>query len=130
MKNAAGFTVTETLVSIIFAGVIATVSYTVYEALGMTHRDQARKVALNAMHYNLEEVVRPKLGAYPRTLTAEQLTAMDNALLVDPDGVRIGNPQSDYRYEPTGCEGNERCTGYYLSANLERETDFIKTNRR
>ena len=130
MKNVAGFTVTETLVSIIFAGVVATTGYTIYEALQMTHRDQERKTAVNAIHYNLEEVVRPKLGAYPRTLSAAQLTAMDETLLKDPNGIPAGKQGSDYRYEATGCNGSEKCTGYQLRADLERETDFIKTARR
>ena len=127
MKKAAGFTITEMLVGIIFAGVIATTGYTVFEALRMTHRDQDRKTAINAIYYNLEEVVRPKLGAYPRTLDASLLTAMDAQLLKDPSGITIGQRDSDYRYEATGCNGSDRCSGYRLSADLERETDFIKT---
>lgn len=130
MKNVAGFTVTETLVSVIFAGVVATTGYTIYEALQMTHRDQERKTAINAIHYNLEEVVRPKLGAYPRTLSTVQLTAMDESLLKDPAGITAGQTGSDYRYEATGCNGTDRCSGYQLRADLERETDFTKSARR
>lgn len=129
MKTARGFTVVETLVIIIFLGVIGTVGYTLFEAVRMTHRDQDRKVAINTIHANLEEVVKPKLGGYPRTLSAAQLTAMDKSLLKDPAGVLIGAQDSDYRYEPTDCNGGEKCGGYTLIADLEREADFVKKNR-
>lgn len=129
MKTARGFTVVETLVLIIFLGIVSTVGYTLFEAIRMTHRDQDRKVAINTIHANLEEVVKPKLGGYPRTLSAAQLTAMDKTLLKDPSGIEIGKQDSDYRYEPTDCNGGEVCGGYILSADLERETDFIKKNR-
>lgn len=129
MRNSSGFTVVETLVTIIFLGVLSTAGYSLYEAVRMTHRDQDRKVAINTIHHNLKEVVRPQLGAYPKTLNASQLTAMDAALLKDPSGVRIGRQDSDYRYEPTGCNGSDTCRGYTLIADLERETDFTKTDR-
>lgn len=129
MKNASGFTVVETLVTVIFVGILGTAGFSLFEALSMTQRDQDRKVAINTIYYNLEEVVKPKLGAYPRTLTPAQLTAMDRKLLTDPAGVNIGEPGSDYRYEATGCDGGDQCEGYTLWADLEREADFIKENR-
>lgn len=129
MKTDRGFTVVETLVTIIFLGVVGTVGYALFEAIRMTHRDQDRKVAINTIHANLEEVVRPKLKGYPRVLSAAQLTAMDKELLKDPDGTLIGAQSSDYRYEPTKCNGGDVCGGYVLSADLEREADFVKKNR-
>lgn len=129
MKTDRGFTVVETLVTIIFLGVVSTVGYALFEAIRMTHRDQDRKVAINTIHANLEEVVKPKLKGYPRVLSAAQLTAMDKELLNDPDGVIIGAQGSDYRYEPTRCNGGDVCGGYTLSADLEREADFVKKNR-
>lgn len=129
MKTDRGFTVVEMLVTIIFLGVVGTVGYTLFEAIRMTHRDQDRKVAINTIHANLEEVVKPKLGGYPRVLSASQLTAMDKELLKDPSGAVIGTQSSDYRYEPTDCNGGDVCGGYALSADLEREADFVKKNR-
>jgi len=88
-------------------------------------RDTARKTAINAMYYNLEEVYYPTQKSYPRVLSASNLKAMDSKLLKDPQGVVIGDQGSDYRYEPTGCNG-EACSGYTLRTGLEKERDFIK----
>lgn len=128
MKHSAGFTVVELLVALVFLGLISGVAYSQYQTLEIVHRDQDRKTAINAIYHNIEEVVRPELGGYPRVLIAAQLRAMDAALLVDPQGNKLGEPNSDYRYEPTGCNGGDLCSGYTLRASLERETDFVKTN--
>ena len=130
MKASSGFTVVELLVAIAFLGIVGTLLFQQQQSLRTIHRDHDRKVAINAIHYNLEEVVRPALGGYPRTLSASQLKAMDKALLRDPSGVLIGESASEYRYEPTGCNGGDICTGYTLRADLEREADFVKTNRK
>ena len=128
MKHSAGFTVVELLVALVFLGLVAGAAYSQHQALEIVHRDQDRKVAINAIYYNLEEVVKPALGSYPRVLTANQLKAMDAGLLVDPRGNKLGELDSDYRYEPTGCNGGDLCSGYTLRADLERETDFVRTN--
>lgn len=130
MKTSSGFTVVELLVAIAFVGVIATLLFQQQQSMQIIHRDQDRKVAINAIHYNLEEVVKPALGGYPRVLSSNQLKAMDKSLLRDPSGVLIGEPASEYRYEATGCNGGNVCTGYTLRADLERESDFVKTNRK
>lgn len=130
MKTSSGFTVVELLVACAFLGVVGTLLFQQQQAVHIIHRDQDRKVAINAIHYNLEEVVKPALGGYPRTLSASQLKAMDKALLRDPSGVLIGEPTSQYRYEPTGCNGGDVCTGYTLRADLEKEADFVKKNRK
>lgn len=128
MKHSAGFTVVELLVALVFLGFVAGIAYSQQQALEIVHRDQQRKVAINAIYYNLEEVVKPTLGGYPRVLAANQLKAMDAALLADPQGNKLGEPDSDYRYEPTGCNGGDLCSGYTVRASLERETDFVRTN--
>lgn len=130
MKASHGFTVVELLVAVAFLGIVGTLLFQQQQSVRIIHADQDRKVAINAIHYNLEEVVKPALGGYPRVLSASQLKAMDKALLRDPSGVLIGEPTSQYRYEPTGCNGGEVCTGYTLRADLEREADFVKTNRK
>lgn len=127
MKHSAGFTVVEALVAIVFLGLVVAVVYSQNQSLQMVHRDQDRKTAINAIYYNLEEVVKPALGGYPRILQVSQLKAMDSKLFTDPSGQSIGKPTSEYHYEPTGCNGGDICSGYTLRAELERETDFIKT---
>lgn len=128
MKASQGFTVVELLVALTCIAAVGAVAWGQYQALGAIHRDQDRKVAINAMHYNLEEVVQPTLGGYPRILQSAQLGAIEPGLLKDPHGVLVGNKKSDYRYEPTGCNGGDICEGYTLRADLEHESDFIKTN--
>lgn len=128
MRSARGFTIIELLVTVALLGVVGSLGYDRYSTIQSIHRDQDRKIAINAMHHNLEEVVRPVLGGYPRALTSAQLKAMDKKLLQDPRGVTVGQTNSDYRYEPTGCNGGNVCTGYSLRADLENEADFVKTN--
>lgn len=128
MKTSSGFTVVEILVLFLFLSVLGAVIYDRYQVLETIHRDKDRKVAINAMYYNLEEVVRPSLNGYPRVLTANTLKAMDKALFLDPSGIRVDDPLSDYRYEPTGCNGGDVCRGYTLRADLERENDFVRTS--
>ncbi len=127
MKSSDGFTVVELLVGLVFLGIVSGIAFDRYSTIQMVHRDQDRKVAINSMHYNLQEVVKPGVGGYPRVLTAAQLTAMNAALLTDPNGLKLGEASSDYRYEPTGCNGGDICSGYTLRANLELEQDFVKT---
>lgn len=128
MNHSPGFTVVEFLVAIVFIGIVGTVAFGQKQSLEAVHRDQTRKIAINAIHYNLEEVVKPALGSYPRILKTNQLKAMDPTLLDDPSGNRIATIHSDYRYEPTGCNGGDTCSGYVLRAELEHESDFIKSS--
>jgi len=128
MKSADGRTVVELLVGLVFLGIVGGIAFDRYSNLQMVHRDQDRKVAINAMHYNLQEVVKPTAGGYPRVLTSSQLKAMDQELLTDPGGTKLGEAGSDYRYEPTGCNGGDICSGYTLRANLELEPDFVRTS--
>jgi hypothetical protein len=129
MKTTRGFSVVELLAALTFLGILVAVLLFQRQTLTMIRHDQARKTAINAIHYNLEEVVRPELGGYPRVLKASQLKAMDSNLLKDPHGTMIGETDSDYRYEPTGCNGGDLCTGYTLRADLDREADFVRKNR-
>lgn len=129
MKKTDGFTVVELLVAIIVLGAIGLIFLSQKHTLEAIHRDKERKIAINSIYYNLEEVVKPGLNGYPSKIDTKQLKAMDSNLLKDPNGKMIGDKDSDYRYEPTGCDGGAVCSGYILRANLEREGDFVKTNR-
>ncbi len=130
MRSAHGFTIIEMLVTVVLLGMVGAIGFERYLTVQAIHRDQDRKIAVNAMHYNLEEIVKPTLGGYPRALTAAQLKAMDKRLLNDPQGIAVGKSNSDYRYEPTGCNGGDICSSYNLRADLENEADFVKTNSR
>lgn len=128
MKTKPRLTIIEILLLASLAGVIGAVAWSQYQSLSAMHRDQDRKTAINAMHHNLEEIALPTLKGYPRTLQAQQLSAMNERLLKDPNGNRVGEADSDYRYEPTNCNGSNVCRDYTLRASLELESDYIKTS--
>ena len=128
MRKQAGFTAIELIVVIIIlisAGVIFLVQK---NELNAEHRDSTRKIAINAIYYNLEEVVYPALKGYPATLDTKQLKAMDSELLTDPNGIMINESGSDYTYEPSSCNGDV-CQHYVLRATLEKEAEFTKSSR-
>lgn len=128
MKRTAGFTVIEAIAVALFLGVAATLLIIQKNNLGAAQRDTDRKTAINAMYFNLEEVYYEKNGYYPVKIDSKTLRAMDPTLFTDPDGAVLGDSASTYRYEPNGCQ-NEKCSGYSLRADLEKEDDYVKNNR-
>lgn len=128
MNKSRGFTVVELIVAVAFSVFAGSLFYIQKRDIETANRDNARKTAINAIYYNLEELYYPANSSYPKSISSDSLRAMDPALLKDPQGVAIGNQASDYYYEPLGCDG-DICRGYKLSANLENEQDFIKTSR-
>ena len=128
MKRQAGFTVIEVLVAIIFLGVATAVAFTQLVTIQREHQNDRKKTAINAMHYSLEEAYYKQHGFYPEKITDETLPTMDKELLKDPNGKKLGDNGSAYRYEPTNCTGG-KCKSYSLRATLDGEADFIKDSR-
>jgi type II secretory pathway pseudopilin PulG len=128
MKNSRGFTVIELIVAIVFLLTAATVLFMQKNNLSAAQRDDQRKTAINAMYYNLEEVFFEKNGYYPSKIDSKTLRAMDPELFTDPDGFKMNEADSNYRYEGTNCD-NDKCKSYTLRADLEKEADYVKTNR-
>jgi type II secretory pathway pseudopilin PulG len=128
MKRSNGFTVVEVVIVTLFLAAVATILLIQKSNLSAVTRDNERKTAINAMYYDLEEVYYVKNGYYPSSIDSKTLTAMDPALFTDPSGVAIGQPNADYRYDGTNCT-NSQCKSYTLRANLEKEADYVKTNR-
>jgi prepilin-type N-terminal cleavage/methylation domain-containing protein len=128
MKHSKGFTVIELIVVIAVVGATAALLLIQKNNLAAIQRDDNRKIAINAMYYNLEEVFFEKNGYYPTTIDSKTLRAMDPSLFTDPKGFKVGDKDSNYRYEPTNCEDN-KCKGYSLRTSLEKEADYVKTNR-
>lgn len=128
MKRQHGFTVIELIFVIVFTG-LAT-GLLLYQKAGAlaAQRDETRKTAINAMYYNLEEVFYEKNGYYPVKIDSKTLRAMDPRLFTDPEGTKLGDPGSDYRYESVDCQEG-RCKDYTLRSDLEQEADYLKTNR-
>jgi type II secretory pathway pseudopilin PulG len=128
MKRSQGFTVIELIVVIVFVATASTLLFIQRSNLTATYRDDQRKIAINAMYYNLEEVFYATNGYYPTTIDSKALPAMDPELFKDPAGTAVGDQDSDYRYEATNCTDN-KCKSYTLRADLEKEDDYVKANK-
>lgn len=128
MKSSRGFTVIELIIVIAFLAVASVIFFVQKNNIEVAGRDDQRKTAINAMYYSLEEVYFKAHNSYPRTISSDVLPSVDPDLFKDPNGVKIGESNSEYRYEPTNCEG-DACKGYTLRTTLENEADYIKTNR-
>ena len=123
-----GFTIIE-LMFIIALLVTASILFFVQKNnLEIAQRDEIRKTSINAMYYSIEEVYFKANGFYPRTIDTAVLPSVDPALFEDPFGVKLGEADSNYRYEPYNCDG-DRCKNYTLRTVLENEDDYIKKNR-
>lgn len=128
MKSSRGFTVVELLIVVTVLAVASVVFFMQKSHVEVAARDEARKTSINAMYYSLEEVYYPQHKSYPRTLESSVLPSVDPALFKDPSDIKIGESDSDFRYEPTDCDG-DNCKGYTLRTTLENEADYIKKNR-
>ena len=124
-----GFTVIELLVVLVILIIGAWLFFSEQDNVNAVQRDSARKVAINAMYYNLEEVYYPQHNYYPQHIDSKTLRVMDPALFSDPTDIALGESDSDYRYDATGCSTDGHCTGYTLRSIMERESDYTKTNR-
>lgn len=128
MEDKNGFTVVELIVITVI--LVAAVSLFLLQRadLASSERDNRRKTSINAMYYALEEAYYPTNKSYPAKLDKKVLPSIDPALLNDPAGNAIGKSNSTLRYEPNDCR-NEKCQGYTLRADLEKEADFVKESR-
>lgn len=128
MKSTRGFTVIELVIVVAILGAASILFFIQKGSIESSGRDSERKTAINAMYYSLEEVYYKENKSYPRTLTTETLPSVDPELFTDPNGVKIGESDSTYRYEPLDCTG-DACNGYTLRTTLENEADYVKINR-
>lgn len=129
MKQSRGFTIIELLVVLVVLAVGAWLFYNEKSTANAIQRDSARKIAINAMYYNLEEVYYPEHHYYPASISSPVLHAMDPGLFTDPRGNKLGSANSDYHYEGQGCTTDGKCSGYTLKSTMEREADYVKQNR-
>lgn len=124
-----GFTVLELLVIIVILTVGSWLFFSEKARIDAVQRDSQRKMAINSMYYNLEEVYYEKNHYYPATIDSKTLRAMDPILFSDPAGIKLGDTGSDYRYNGIDCTTDGHCKRYELRTILEREDDYVKTNR-
>ena len=128
MKSSRGFTVIEIIIVAALFLTASAVFFIQKNNVEIAARDSFRKTAINAIYYSLEEVYFAENKSYPRSVSAEVIPSVDPDLFTDPNGVKIGESNSDFRYEPLNCT-DSACKGYSLRASLEGEADFIKQNR-
>ena len=124
-----GFTVVELLVAIVLLVAGGWLFFTEKASIDAVQRDAARKIAINAMYYNLEEVFYEKNTYYPITIDSKTLRAMDPSLFTDPLGIKLGDTGSSYTYNAKECSTDGRCGSYELRSTMEREADYVKTSR-
>ena len=125
LTRSSGFTVIELIVAIVFLAAAGGLFAWQMNNLSISYRDDARRTSINAIHYSLEEVYYQENGHYPEQINDDTLRSIDKEILVDPNGIKLGESDSDYRYEPTACN-NGQCKSYSLRANLENEADYIR----
>ncbi len=128
MNNRKGFTLLELIIVIAFASLAFVLFWTQKANVDAMNRDDARKIAINAMYYALEEGFYPANGFYPESISEDNLKVIDPALFTDPDGILLGHTGCDYYYEPANCEDG-KCKEYTLRADLEKEDTYVKKNR-
>ncbi|MGY4893663.1 MAG: type II secretion system protein [Candidatus Saccharimonadota bacterium] len=128
MKSTRGFTVIELLIVATLFAVASVVFFVQKNNFEVAARDEARKTSINALYYGLEEVYFKASNTYPRTISSEALPSVDPEQFKDPSGVKIGESDSDFRYESFDCSGDS-CKSYTLRTTLENEDDFVKESR-
>lgn len=129
MKRHAGFTVLELLIVLSFLLVGGWLFFTEKARIDSVTRDSQRKIAINAMYYNLEEVFYEKNHYYPASIDSKALRAMDPGLFTDPNQTKLGEAGADYRYTAEDCTTDGHCKAYELRSSMEREADYVKNNR-
>lgn len=130
MKDKKGFTVLELMVVGAFAALLLVIFFIQKSNVEAMDRDDARKVAINAMYYALEEYYYPTYGYYPADINEDVLPVIDPELFTDPFGTNLGIEGSTYTYEVANCDSENHCREYTLRANLEKEDTYIKKGRR
>ena len=128
MNTKKGFTIIEIIIVAIFASLLLILFFVQKTNLDAMERDEKRKTAINAMYYALEESFYKDHKYYPETISEESIKVIDPALWTDPNGINLGDAASSYSYTPANCE-NGKCKEYILKADLEKEDDYIKSNR-
>lgn len=124
-KYNSGFTVLEIIVIVAILSLASVLFFIQKNGIEVSARDSDRKTAINSIYYSLEEVYFKVNGYYPSTVDESILPSVSPDLFKDPNGVKIGDAASEYRYEPTNCS-DVRCKSYTLRTSLEKEADYIK----
>ena len=123
-----GFTILEIVIVATFASLLLVLFFIQKSNIDAMERDDARKTAINAMYYALEESFYKEHHYYPEFISEENIKVIDPALWTDPSGFNLGDPRSSYSYEAANCK-NGKCQEYTLRTRLEKEDTYTKYNR-
>ena len=141
MKKQEGFTVIELVIAIVVLATLTVFFVIQRNDLEVAARDQARKVAVNAMYYDLTEVFYAQNNYYPETISRDNLKAVDPSLFTDPDRYTLEgnkctytnsnneqatNGDCNYRYTATDCNGEGQCKSFKLVSLMEAEAEYTK----
>lgn len=118
-----GYTALELLTVLVLFSLLGTLFAYTLRQNAADSRDAQRKRDISAIYFSLES--SKKDGGYPETVTQDKLVGIDPEALADTNGVKIGQPNSEYRYYPADCVDGY-CKTYELKVNLEKEAEFIK----
>ena len=113
---------------VVLLGAASILFFVQKNSIEVSSQDNAKKTAINAMYYGLEEVFYPANKYYPQSISSDNLKSVDPALFTDPNGVKLGTAGSAYTYTPTNCSEN-MCKSYTLKTTLTNEANFTKTNK-
>lgn len=128
-KQNDGFTVIELIVvALIILGFGLVIMNSFSDVRGRD-RDMERRYDTNLLAQQLEFYYDAgETSTYPTLANLQDsnwvkdhLKSLEADTLKDPAGRMIGSTGSDYTYKPEGC-GDNGCTSFTLSANLERST--------
>jgi type II secretory pathway pseudopilin PulG len=123
-----GFTIIELLFIIVLLVAASVLFFVQKNNLEVASKDDTRKTAINAMYYSIEAVYFQTNGYYPRSISEAILSSVEPSLFKDPNGVKIGESNSEYRYEAYNCT-DDKCKNYTLRTTLQNEDDYVKKNR-
>lgn len=131
-----GFTVIELIVVGVVLTVAGAMIYFQTTNSTVTHQDEQRKTAINAMHYALEEVYYAQKGSYPEKISSDVLKSVEPSLFTDPSGFTLGKDDvseslvsPNYHYDATDCDTSGNCKGYTLRSDMAKEAQYVKKNR-
>lgn len=140
-KNEKGFTVVEIVFAILVLAILAGFFVVQRNSIEAGKRDQQRKTAVNAMYYNLKEVYFAKNKSYPKTISRDNLTAIDPDLFTDPNGgilngekcsykngAELSQSFCNYHYQPSDCDSEGKCKNFKITADMETESEYSKSS--
>lgn len=128
IKKAAGFTIIELLVFVIVITAAGLFAVTNIRGARAQDRDSTRKIDINTLTYQLEKSYEDK-KYYPEKLDGSTVKDIDEDTLTDSNGLKVNDPGSNYQYRPSDCK-EAKCSGYTLTAQLEKEAPYIKESLR